>query len=59
MTSFRIYLFGGGHAQKMRFSDTVRIQLPKLSDQNFMDGSELAKLSLEVMKPDIIKSGLE
>lgn len=43
-----IYVFGGGQAQKRRFNDTLRIQLPSIErGQQFMDGSLLARMGFE------------
>lgn len=33
--SYRIYVFGGGHVQKRRFNDTLKIELPDISAMSF------------------------
>jgi len=61
LSLYRIYVFGGGHSQKKRFNDTIKIELPYVNGKdkasgkslfknefqanNFLDGSKLAKIS--------------
>ena len=44
--SYRIYVFGGGHVQKRRFNDTLKIELPDISAVTFDQSSILNEFPL-------------